>query len=93
VLITETLFIDWIGMIFLVRINYLCQKCAYERPVILLVDGNSTHVTPRVIGFCGVNCIILVRLVPHSSHISRPLDSCIFGIVKILYKKEKQTKK
>jgi hypothetical protein len=31
-------------------------------------------------------------LVPHSSHISQPLDFCVFGTFKILYKKEKQTK-
>jgi hypothetical protein len=60
--------------------------------VILPVDGHSTHVTPRVIAFCGENHIILVRLVPHSSDISQPLDLCFFGIFKIPYKKEKQTK-
>jgi hypothetical protein len=38
--IIETLFIDWIEMVFLVRINYLRQKFAYEGPVILLVDGH-----------------------------------------------------
>jgi hypothetical protein len=44
--ITETLLLDWIEMVFLVRINYLRQKFAYEGSAILLVDGHSTHVTP-----------------------------------------------
>jgi hypothetical protein len=44
--ITETLFIDWIEIVFLTRINYFHQKFAYEGPVILLVDGHSRHVTP-----------------------------------------------
>jgi hypothetical protein len=44
--ITETLFIDWIEMAFLVRINYFCQKFPYENPVILLVNGHLTHITP-----------------------------------------------
>jgi hypothetical protein len=82
--ITETLFIDWIEMVFLVRINYFRQKFAYEGPVILLVDGRSTHVTPRLIPFCGANPIILLQVVPHSSHISQSPDLCGFGIFKIL---------
>jgi hypothetical protein len=87
------LFIDWIETVFLVRINYLRQKFAYEGSAILLVDGHSTHISPRVISFCAANSIILVWLVSHSSHISQPLDLCVFGIFKILYKKEKQTKR
>jgi hypothetical protein len=73
---------------FLVRINYLRQKFACEGPVILLVDGHSIHIT-RVIAFCGANRIILVRLVPYSSHISQPLDLCVFGIFKISIKKKR----
>jgi hypothetical protein len=60
--------------------------------VILLVDERSTHATPGIIAFCGTNRIILVRLVPHSSHISQPLYLCVFEIFKILYQKEKQMK-
>jgi hypothetical protein len=71
---TETLFIDWIEMVFLVRINYLRQKFTDEGPVIFLVDGYSTHVDPRSIAFCGANGIMPVPPVPHSSHISQPLD-------------------
>jgi hypothetical protein len=82
--ITETLFIDWIEMVFLVRINHLRQKFACEGRAIFLVDGHSTNVTTRVIAFCGANRIIIIRLVPHSSHISQPLDFCVFGIFKIL---------
>jgi hypothetical protein len=85
--ITETLFIDWIKMVFLMRINYFRQKFAYEGPVILLVEGHSTRVIPRVITFCATKCIILVRLVPHSYHISQSLNLCVFGIFKILYQK------
>jgi hypothetical protein len=91
-IITETVFTDWIEMMFLVRINYLRQKFAYEGPVIVLVDGHSTHVTPWAIAFCGANRIILVRLVPHSSHISQPLDICVFEIFKILYRKRGRRK-
>jgi hypothetical protein len=90
--ITETLSIDWIEMVFLVRINYLRQKFACEGTTIFLVDGYSTYVTARVIALCGANRIIVIRLVPHTSHMSQPLDFCVFGSFKILEKKEKQTK-
>jgi hypothetical protein len=91
-LITETLFINWIEIAFLVRINDLRQKFAYEGPVILFVDGHSTHVTTRLIAFCGANRIILVWLVPHGSHISQPFALCFFGLFKILYKKTSRRK-
>jgi hypothetical protein len=77
-------FIDWIEMVFLVRINYFRQKFACDGPLIFLVDGHSTHAIARVIAFCGANRIIIIPLVPHSSHISQPLDFCVFGIFKIL---------
>jgi hypothetical protein len=83
---------DWIEIVLVVRINYLRQKLADEGPVILLVDGHSTQVIPRVIVFGGTNRIFLMRLAPHSSHISQPLDLCLFWIFKILCKKENQTK-
>jgi hypothetical protein len=35
---------------------------------------------------------MFIRLVVHSSHISQPLDLCVFGIFEILYKREKQMK-
>jgi hypothetical protein len=76
-------------MVFLVRINYPRQKFACECPVIFLADGHSTHVITRVITFCGENRIILFRLGSYSSHISQALDLCVFGIFKILDKKEK----
>jgi hypothetical protein len=90
--ITETLFVGRIEMVFLVRINYFRQKFAYEGPVILLVDGHSTHVTPRVIAFCAAKRIILIRLVSHSSHISQPLNLCVFEIFKILDQKRSSRK-
>jgi hypothetical protein len=90
--ITEMLFINRLETVFLVQINEFRQKCAYEGLVILLVNGRSMHMTLPVTAFCWENHIILIRLVEYMSHISQPLDLCVFGIFNILYKKEKQTK-
>jgi hypothetical protein len=35
----------------------------------------------------------MIRLVPHSSHLARPLDLCVFGLFKIFYRKERQSKR
>jgi hypothetical protein len=90
-LITEVLFIDWLETIFVPRIAELRQKFAYDGPSILIVDGHSTHVTARVIALCGARKIILIRLVLHSSHLAQPFDLCVFGLLKIIYRKEKQS--
>jgi hypothetical protein len=90
--ITEVLFIDWLETIFLPRIAELRRKFAYDGPSILIIDGHATHGTPRVIAFCGARKVLLIKLVPHSSHLTQPLDLCVFGLFKIIYRKEKQSK-
>jgi hypothetical protein len=46
----------------------------------------------RVSALCATRKLILIGLVPHSSHLSQPLDLCVFALFKILYKKERQGK-
>jgi hypothetical protein len=88
--ITEILFIDWLDTIFLPPISEFRRKFDYNGPNILIIDGHSTHVTPRVIALCGPRNIILIRLVAHSSQLAQPLDLCGFGLFKIsLAKKDK----
>jgi hypothetical protein len=36
--------------------------------------------------------IIIIRLVAHSSHLAQLLDFCVFGIFKVLYKRENKVK-
>jgi hypothetical protein len=61
--ITEVLFIGWLDTIFLPRISDLRRKFNYDGPNILIVDGHSTHVTPRVIALCGTRNVIMTRLI------------------------------
>jgi hypothetical protein len=84
--ITEILFSDWLDTIFLPRTSELRRKFDYDGPGILIVDGHSTHVTLRVIIFCGARNIIMIRVVAQS------LDLCIFGLFKIFDRKERQSK-
>jgi hypothetical protein len=65
-------------------------KAHCDGPIVLLIDGHASHITPRVVAHAGSRRIILIRVVAHSSHISQPLDLCVFSLFKILYNKEQK---
>ena len=49
---------------------------------LLIVDGHSSHVSPKFIAFCITHSIDLMILPAHSSHITQPLDVAVFGPLK-----------
>jgi hypothetical protein len=57
-----------------------------------LIDDHETHITSRVVASASSQQIILIKLVPHSSHVSQPLNLCVFRVFKMLYKREQKTK-
>ena len=54
-------------------------------PVLLYLDGNSSHLTYEVASICAENQIILYCLPAHSSHAMQPLDVGFFGPMKALW--------
>ena len=46
------------------------------RPVLLLLDGHSSHYSPVTIKIAAENQVILFALPPHTTHVSQPLDRC-----------------
>ena len=48
------------------------------RPVLLLLDGHSSHYSPVTIYLAAENQVILFAFPPHSSHVSQPLDRSCF---------------
>lgn len=54
------------------------QSISEERPVLLIFDGHTSHVSPEVILCALENQIIILKLPPHTSHILQPLDVCCF---------------
>jgi hypothetical protein len=50
-----------------------------ERPVILLVDSVSSHISMSVFEYAKGNGIELYRLVPNATHLMQPLDKGVFG--------------
>lgn len=53
-----------------------------ELPIILLLDGHSSHITYHLSKFCNEHKIILVALYPNATHILQPLDVAVFKPVK-----------
>src|SRR2546423_978947 len=49
---------------------------------ILILDGHGSHITLDFIKHCRDYKIILLRLVPHTSHLCQPLDVGLFGPLK-----------
>ena len=57
-----------------------------KRPILLLVDGHSTHINLETSEFCRENGIVLYCLLEHASHIMQPLDLCLFSSLKAQWK-------
>ena len=62
--------------------NHFVSYIPPERPVLLIVDGHTTHIDVEISKFCKENGILLYCLLPHSSHITQPLDVGFFGALK-----------
>ena len=58
------------------------------RPVLLLLDGHSSHYTPSLISKALEEGVIIFCLPPHSTHLTQPLDSCAFSSLKSCWKDE-----
>ena len=52
------------------------------RPILLLLDGHSSHYNLEAVKFASKNEIILFTLVPHTTHEMQPLDTAVFGPLK-----------
>ena len=56
------------------------------RPILLMMDGHSTHFQPSVVRMAAKEEIILFCLPPHSTHLTQPLDKGCFGPLKSAWK-------
>ena len=52
------------------------------RPLLLLLDGHSTHYQPEVVRFARDHDIIMLCLPPHTTHEAQPLDCGVFKPLK-----------
>ena len=58
------------------------------RPLMLLLDGHSSHYHPETIRCAAEEQVILFCLPPHTTHLTQPLDKGCFGPLKAYWKEE-----
>jgi len=73
--INTDLFEGWLSEHFL-------EHAVSARPLLLLLDGHSTHYQPQSVRFAKEHDVIMLCLPPHTSHESQPLDCGVFGPLK-----------
>lgn len=77
--ITRDLFHHWFKHHFL-------AYAPKSRPLLLLMDGHSTHYCPEAIRIAAKENVILFTLPPHTTHLTQPLDKGCFGPLKVFWK-------
>ena len=58
------------------------------RPLLLLLDGHSTHFEPKSLELARKNKIIVFCLPPHTTHVCQPLDCSFFKPLKEYWRDE-----
>ena len=77
--ITQEIYLEWF--------KFFLQMIPPARPVLLIEDGHSSHVTLEVIELARSNDVHLLCLPSHTSHILQPLDIGVFKSFKCAYSK------
>lgn len=67
-------FFGWLANCF-----YPSVQDTVEFPIIIFMDGHTSHINVAVAEFCAQKNIILYCFPPHASHMLQPLDVSVFG--------------
>lgn len=81
---TGALFFEFISNVFH---PFLLEK-KIPLPVIVFIDGHASHLTLHTSKFCKEHGIILVALLPNSTHLIQPMDVAVFRVLKENWKKK-----
>ena len=63
--------------------EHLLTHAVASRPLLLLLDGHSSHFKPETIRFAKEHNIVVFCLPPHTTHECLPLDCSLFGPLKV----------
>ena len=77
--ITTELFESWLKEHFL-------EHAVAARPLLLLLDGHSTHFQPQLIRMARQKGVIILCLPPHTTHEAQPLDCGVFSPLKMQWR-------
>ena len=73
---TAVIFKKWFRRHFL-------RYASAAQPIILLMDGHSSHYCPETIELAAKEGVILFTLPPNTTHLTQPLDKGVFGPFKV----------
>lgn len=65
-----------------------CIKMSIEFPILMYLDGHSSHLSLSLSEFCSEHKIEMINLYPNSTHVSQPMDVAMFHSVKTEWKSE-----
>jgi hypothetical protein len=68
--------------------NHFMKYVLRDQPVLLILDGHTTHTSPTTIKWAMERNIHIFVLPAHSSHVLQPLDVAVFGPFKRYYYSE-----
>ena len=68
--------------------NHFLRYTPLVRPLLLLLDGHSSHYCPDTIRLAAKEKVIIFALPPNTTHFSQPLDKGCFGPLKSHWKEE-----
>ena len=68
--------------------NHFLLYAPLARPLLLLLDGHSSHYSPDTIRLAAKEKVIVFALPPHTTHFSQPADKGCFGPLKSYWKAE-----
>ena len=71
----QELFMHWLK-------DHFLKYAVVGRPILLLLDGHSSHYEPCSVELANNNNVILFCLPPHTTQDSQPLDCTVFGPLK-----------
>ncbi|GBN09300.1 hypothetical protein AVEN_89322-1, partial [Araneus ventricosus] len=75
---TQETFYEYITNIF----DTYLRKEGIQTPVILFMDGHSSHLSLHLSTFCMAHGIELVALLPNATHLLQPMDVAVFHDLK-----------
>lgn len=81
---TQETFYEYITNIF----EPYLRKEKIPKPVILFMDGHSSHLSLHLTTFCIAHGIELIALLPNSSHLLQPMDVAVFHALKTIWRQE-----
>ena len=82
--IDRQLFTDWF-------FHHFLEFAPSVRPLVLLLDGHTSHYSPEVIKMGAAEEVIVIALPPNTTHLLQPLDKGIFSALKSQWKKVVQS--